>query len=61
MKTIHQSVNEAFSKYGRELVREVIEVGVVLKTEDCILYFQNHSMNEHAECASLLYNAEHLN
>jgi hypothetical protein len=55
MKTIHDSVNEAFAKFGKELVKEVIEIGVVLKTEDCILYFQNHSMEKHVECASLLY------
>jgi hypothetical protein len=55
MKTIQQSVDEAFSKWGKEVVKEVIEVGVVLKAKDCILYFQERSMREHAECASLLY------
>ena len=60
MKSIHESVNEAFSKYGKEVVKEVIQIGIALKPEDCVLYFQNHSMKEHVECASLLYDVEEV-
>lgn len=58
MKSIHQTVNEAFSKYGKEVAREVIEIGVTMMAEDTVLYFQNRAMKEHAECASLMYDVK---
>lgn len=55
MKTIKVAIEEALKKWGREVLREVITVGVKLRPQETVDHFRSQGMESHAQCAHLIY------
>jgi hypothetical protein len=55
MKRISDAINEAVEKFGREVLIDVIRVGVEKNIDQTVDHFFQRGMTSHEACARLIY------